>query len=64
MGSLYCYNANCPARTKEEPWPRSDYEIKSTKIISKNGKAYYRKLPVCKHCGERMTFVATGIYED
>lgn len=51
----YCYNNKCPIRTKEQPWPRSDGEYKSTKIISRNGKSYYRKEMVCKHCGEIMT---------
>ena len=60
----YCYNANCPPRTPKEPWPRSDGEVGYVKVISRNGKQYYRKLYVCKHCGKRMSFVSDNFYED
>lgn len=51
MVTYYCYNPKCPVRTSKEPWPRSDGEIKNTKIISKKGNMYYAKRMICKHCG-------------
>lgn len=54
----YCYNDDCPVRTKEEPWPRSDWTLKYIKVVSKRGHPYYRKLPVCNHCGKIMSCVS------
>jgi hypothetical protein len=51
----YCYEQDCPGRTKEEPWPKSDGVYKSIKIIPESRKPYYRRKYVCKHCGNPMT---------
>lgn len=45
ISSAYCYNSDCPVRTKKEPWPRSDGEYSKEKETT-----------VCKHCGEEMTW--------
>ena len=57
MAQGFCYNSECPVRTKGKPWPRSDWKFRYKKVISKNGKEYYRRLPLCEHCNESVTFV-------
>ncbi len=51
MSVPYCYEDDCPARTPEKPWPRSDYELKKGK-------------PICKHCGKVMTWTFSMFDEE
>jgi hypothetical protein len=53
--TYYCYDSNCPARTKEKPWPRSEGELKWVNLISKKGNTYRRRRWCCNHCGKEMT---------
>ena len=49
----YCYNTDCPIRTKEKPWPHGEAMLVGHKGAVK-----------CPHCKRKMMRVATGIYEN
>ena len=52
--TYYCYENDCKVRKKHKGTPHSEGTYKYTKVISKNGKPYYRKRWVCDYCGKVM----------